>query len=94
MIVNGKDYDIKKLVSEQETSFLKRRENGMMLSDEDVNILKRNGIIYLEYSDIKSLLFAISSVLEENEEVELEELSIKLGEYNYYNYTNKWWFII
>jgi len=94
MIVNGKDYDIKKLVSEQETSFLKRRENGMMLSDEDVNILKRNGINYLEYSDIKSLLFAISSVLEENEEVELEELSIKLGEYNYYNYTNKWWFII
>jgi len=89
MIVNGKDYDIKKLVSEQETSFLKRRENGMMLSDEDVNILKRNGINYLEYSDIKSLLFAISSVLEENEEVELEELSIKLGEYNYYNYTNK-----
>jgi len=89
MIVNGKDYDIKKLVSEQETSFLKRRENGMMLSDEDVNILKRNGINYLEYSDIKSLLFAISSVLEENEEVELEELSIKLGEYNYYNYKNK-----
>ena len=46
MIVNGKDYDIRKLVSEQETSFLKRRENGMMLSDEDVNILKRNGINY------------------------------------------------
>lgn len=89
MIVNGKDYDIRKLVSEQETSFLKRRENGMMLSDEDVNILKRNGINYLEYTDIKSLLFAISSVLEENEEIELEELSIKLGEYNYYNYTNK-----
>lgn len=89
MIVNGKDYDIRKLVSEQETSFLKRRENGMMLSDEDVNILKRNGINYLEYADIKSLLFAISRVLEENEEVELEELSIKLGEYNYYNYTNK-----
>lgn len=89
MIVNGKDYDIRKLVNEQEISFLKRRENGLMLSDEDVNILKRNGINYLEYNNIKSLLFAISSVLEENEEVELEELSIKLGEYNYYNYTNK-----
>lgn len=89
MIINGKEYNIDKLISEQETSFLKRRDNGMMLSDEDINILKRNGINYLEYRDIKSLLFAISSVLDETEEAELEELSIKLGEYNYYNYTNK-----
>lgn len=89
MIVNEKEYNIDKLISEQEISFLKRRENGLMLSDEDINILERNGINYLEYNNIKSLLFAISSVLEENEEVELEELSIKLGEDNYYNYTNK-----
>lgn len=89
MIVNGKEYDVNKLVSEQETSFLKKRDNGLMLSDEDIDILKRNGINYLDYSDIKSLLFAITEVLDECDEASLEELSIKLGEYNYYNYTNK-----
>ena len=89
MIVNGKEYNVDKLVSEQETSFLKRRENGMLLSDEDISILERHGINYLEYANLKSLLFAISSVLEDDEDILLEELSIKLGEYNYYNYTNK-----
>ena len=89
MIVKNKDFDIEKLIEEQKVSFLKRRENGLLLSDEDILILERNGINYLNYRDIKSLLFAINEVLEEEEEVELEELSIKLGEYNYYNYTNK-----
>ena len=90
MIVNGKELDINKLVSEQQTSFLKKRENGLLLSDEDINILKRNGINYLEYNNLKSLLFAIEEILREDSDlVDLEELSIKLGEYNYYNYTNK-----
>lgn len=89
MIVNGKEFNVDNLVKEQETSFLKRRENGLLLSDEDVHILERNGINYLEYANLKSLLFEISSVLEDNEDLELEELSIKLGEDNYYNYTNK-----
>lgn len=72
-----------------EKTFLKRRSNGLMLSDEDVDILKRNGINYLEYSNLESLIFAISEMLEEDENDELELLNMKLGEYNYYNYTNK-----
>lgn len=90
MIVNGKELDVNKLVGEQETSFLKKRENGLLLSDEDIIILKRNGINYLEYNNLKSLLFAIEEILREDSDlIDLEELSIKLGEYNYYNYTNK-----
>ncbi len=72
-----------------EKSFLKRRENGLMLSDNDIEILKRNGINYLDYSNLEQLIFVISDSLEEEENDELEELNIKLGEYNYYNYTNK-----
>lgn len=72
-----------------EKSFLKRRENGLMLSDNDIEILKRNNINYLEYSSLEQLIFAISECLDEEENDELEELNIKLGEYNYYNYTNK-----
>ncbi len=70
-------------------SFLKRRENGLMLSDNDIEILKRNEINYLDYSSLEALIFRIQESLEEIEDDELENLNIKLGEYNYYNYTNK-----
>ena len=71
-----------------EKTFLKRRDNGLMLSDKDIDILKSNGINYLDYSSLEELIFAISEALNEQENYELEELNIKLGEYNYYNYTN------
>ena len=72
-----------------EKSFLKRRENGLMLSDNDIDILKRNDINYLEFSSLEALIFKIQECLEEAEDDELESLNMKLGEYNYYNYTNK-----
>lgn len=90
MIVNGKEFNIDDLVNEQKNVFLKKRSNGLLLSDEDIDILKRNGLNYLDYSNIKSLLFAIEEILNEDSDlVDLEELSLRLGEYNYYNYTNK-----
>lgn len=90
MLVNGKEFDVNELVKEVEPSFLKRRNNGLLLSDNDILILQRNGLNYLDYHDLKSLLFAIEEVLKEDCDLtDLEELSIKLGEYNYYNYTNK-----
>lgn len=73
----------------EEKSFLKRRENGLMLSDEDVEILKRNGINYLEATNLENLIFMIEEIIMEEENEELEILNMKLGEYNYYNYTNK-----
>ena len=72
-----------------EKSFLKRRENGLMLSDIDIDILKRNGINYLEANSLENLIFMIEEALEEEENEELDSLNMKLGEYNYYNYTNK-----
>ena len=72
-----------------EKSFLKRRENGLMLSDNDIEILQRNDINYLEFSKLESLIFKIEEVLSEEENEELENLNMRLGEYNYYNYTNK-----
>ena len=72
-----------------EKSFLKRRENGLMLSDNDIEILKKNNINYLEYTNLEQLIFAISEMLDEEDNDELDALNIKLGEYNYYNYTNK-----
>ena len=70
-------------------SFLKRRKNGIMLSDNDIDILKRNGINYLEYNNLSELIFAICEALDEEASDELENLNMKLGEYNYYVYTEK-----
>ena len=72
-----------------EKSFLKRRSNGLMLSDRDIEILKCNEINYLNYHSLQELLFDIEVALNEQDNELLEELSIRLGEYNYYNYTNK-----
>ena len=72
-----------------EKTFLKRRSNGLMLSDNDISILERNGIDYLNYSNLSALIFAIEEALNNEEDDELDELNRKLGEYNYYNYTNK-----
>ena len=72
-----------------EKSFMKRRENGLMLSDNDIDILKRNGINYQEANSLENLIFMIEEILSEEENEELDNLNMKLGEYNYYNYTNK-----
>lgn len=72
-----------------EKTFLKHRKNGLMLSDKDIEILENNGIDYLKYHSLEELIFAISTSLSEIESSELEELNMRLGEYNYYNYTNK-----
>ena len=72
-----------------EKTFLKRRENGLMLRDNDIEVLERNGINYLDASNLESLIFMIEEVLLEEENEELDSLNVRLGEYNYYNYTNK-----
>ena len=70
-------------------SWLIPRENGMLLSDYHVEVLKRNGINYLEYGSIRELLFAINDILEEDDNDELEEVAKDLDEKNYYKNVNK-----
>ena len=70
-------------------TFLKKRENNLLLSDNDIEILDSNNINYLDFRTLSELIFAITEALEESDDPRLEELSIKLGEYNYYNYTEK-----
>lgn len=72
-----------------EKTFLKRRENGLMLSDQDIEILKENQINYLDYHNLQELIFAITNLLEEVDNPLLDELNMRLGEYHYYHDTNK-----
>ena len=84
------EFDLDDLIP-SEKSFLKVRDNGLLLSDEDISILEEYEIDYRKFKNLQELLFEITKVLNDygDEASVLEELSIKLGEYNYYNYTNK-----
>lgn len=92
MKINGEEIDINKLSSDiyDDKSMLKMRGNGIYLSDNDIEVLRRYNIDYTRYISLSSLIFDIEQVLnEDNEATELDEISNRLSELKYYNYTNK-----
>lgn len=52
---------------------LKQRKNGIYLSDEQINILEKYNINYLNYNNINELIFYIEDYLN-NSYMELEDL--------------------
>ena len=92
MIVNNKNLDIEKLVKDvyEDKSFIKNRGNGIYLSDNDIEVLKRYAIDYSKYSSLNNLIFDIEEILNYEVDIDdLDEVSRKLSELNYYNNTNK-----
>ena len=92
MEVNGKKLEIDSLTKDvyNDKSMIKMRGNGIYLSDNQIEVLKRYDIDYKKYISLNSLIFEIEEIL--NEEVDasdLEEVSSRLSELNYYNNTNK-----
>lgn len=67
----------------------KKRDNGLLLSDEQIEILNRYNIDYLKYNNISSLIYEIEEILNEEYNEELDKVSGELSEFNYYNNTNK-----
>lgn len=73
-----------------ENNFVKVRKEDIYLSDADMKILEKYEIDYNSYSNMQELLFSIEDILNNNyTDSDLEELLIKLSEYNYYFKTNK-----
>ena len=68
---------------------LKKRNNGMHLSDFQIDILKRNGFDYLKYTNIKEMLFDIEEYLYDEYDDELDLVSSQIYEYIYYKDMNK-----
>lgn len=92
MEVNGKKLDIDSLTKDvyNDKSMIKMRGNGIYLSDNQIEVLKKYDIDYKKYISLNNLIFEIEEIL--NEEVDasdLEEVSSRLSELNYYNNTNK-----
>lgn len=92
MKINNKEIDINELAKDiyNDKSMIKMRGNGIYLSDNQIEVLKRYNIDYNKYVSLSSLIFEIEEILNEETDIEdLEEVSQKLAEINYYNYTNK-----
>lgn len=92
MKINNKEINIDELVEEvyNDKNMLKLKKNGIYLSDNDVEVLRRYNIDYNKYVSLSSLIFDIESILNEDTDVDdLEEVSRRLAELNYYNNTNK-----
>lgn len=65
------------------------RKNNIYLSEFQISVLKRFDIDYTKYNDIKSIIFEIEDILNNDNDPELEKVSLELSEFNYYNNTNK-----
>ena len=92
MKIKEKDVDLNKLINNvyDDKNMIKMRGNGIYLSDNQIEVLNRYNINYKKYNSLSSLIFEIEEIL--NEEVDasdLEEVSSRLSELNYYNNTNK-----
>lgn len=73
-----------------ENSFVKNIKNDIYLSNDDINILNRYEINYQNVNNFKELMFIIEDIINNYEvDSDLEDLLIKLSEYNYYFRTNK-----
>lgn len=92
MKINNKEIDVNEIVIDLygNNNMLKMRGNGIYLSDNQVKTLKKYGVDYKKYVTLSSLIFDIEKILNEQTDVQdLEELSQRLSELNYYNNTNK-----
>lgn len=92
MKINDKQIDISELTKDiyNDKNMIKMRGNGIYLSDNQIDVLKKYDIDYTKYSSISSLIFEIEEILNyETDLDDLEEVSKSLSEINYYNNTNK-----
>ncbi len=73
-----------------ENTKLNKIKNNIYLSNKEIEVLKRYNIDYSKYNDMSSLIFEIESILNDGlGDVDLEEVSDSLQEFNYYNNINK-----
>ena len=73
-----------------ENNFIHEVKSNIYLSNDDIKILNKYDIDYSNFSNMKELMFYLEDYLNNLEvDDDLEELLIKLSDYNYYFGTNK-----
>lgn len=87
------DQELEKIINyDFEKNEHKLRENNLYLTDYQVEVLNNYDIHYQNYTNMKSLLFAIEDVLEscfDEDLAPLSEVAVQISEFNYYHFTNK-----
>ena len=86
---NKIDFNTAVEIANIDNIILKRRKNGMLLSDYQISVLKRNEIEYEKYSTMQTLLFDIEEILNDDYDEELDLISGQLAEFIYYKDTKK-----
>lgn len=91
VIVNKKEISIDEAikVANYEQLLLKRRKNGLLLSDYQISVLNRNGIDINKFINIRDLLFEIENCLDDYFDDELDLVGSQISEYIYYSDTKK-----
>lgn len=91
MIVNKKEISVEEAIklANFDELLLKRQENGFLLSYYQISVLKRNGINFSNFNNIRELLFEIESCLDNDFDEELDLVSSQISEYIYYCDTKK-----
>lgn len=81
--------EIEELVglNDNDKNFLKARQNGLLLTDNQVNLLQRHGINTDKCGSMSELLYMIEQ--ENVDDEELDMLAEQLAETNYYQNTRK-----
>ena len=87
MNINNQDINIDDLVSDKYMH--KKLDNGLFLSDYQIEVLLRNDINPYKCGSINDLIFLIDEALEEIDDEELDMISKEIIEFNYYTNTNK-----
>jgi hypothetical protein len=85
------EFDINSIIKDInfEDEFIGYINNDIVLSNKEMEVLKRNEIDYEKYDTISRLLTDIDDALIDNDDEELEEISQSISERNYYLNTNK-----
>ena len=91
MKINNNEVNIDNLMDEINIDkiILKHRNNGLLLSDYQISVLKRFDIDYSKFSNSKELMYNIEDVLDECYDEELDLISSQLAELIYYTDTKK-----
>lgn len=86
-----KEYDIERLVSEINfnDNFIGYNRNGVVLTNREIDVLKRNNIDYEKFTSVSELLYEIDDIINDIDDLELEDVASSISERNYYLNTRK-----
>lgn len=86
-----KDFDLDRIYDDIDfEGNMHKKINNLYLSNNQINILEKYKIDYMNCIDVKDLMYKIENILNESEETEdLEIVLDEIAEFNYYHNTNK-----